>query len=139
MKKIIVPGVVVLVIAVLFSCVSLYPDPRQADGAVPALRKASYDFSRETPLISRVGPPPEFVLDYLKAYDKQDGYSGYMPSPPMRLRHNPVCVSSVASGHCLKRARYSSTGVGVGLSVRISNMTGRRMAVAHQPPSSSLE
>ncbi|MFC2076530.1 hypothetical protein ACFLT7_05560 [candidate division KSB1 bacterium] len=53
-------------------------EERVAD--IPAKLFKSYSFNPDTPLISRLKPVPDFVLDYLKDFDQRPDYSSYDPS-----------------------------------------------------------
>jgi hypothetical protein len=60
------------------------PEERAAFLARPVVRLESYSFDPSVPLAERVGPPPPFLLDWLKKYDGRDDYLGYAPTPAER-------------------------------------------------------
>jgi hypothetical protein len=54
--------------------------------AIPARNLASYSFNPHSPLADRLGPPPEFVLDYVRELDHRPGYQAYVPTPQDQAR-----------------------------------------------------
>lgn len=68
---------------------AVYPEPispskRQELLAQPALRAANYAFDPASPLESRIGPPPLFLLNWLRSLDGRPGYTGYTPTTAQR-------------------------------------------------------
>ncbi|MDT8286380.1 MAG: hypothetical protein RQ748_04645 [Elusimicrobiales bacterium] len=66
-----------------------YPDPmpreqRERLLSQPAVRAGSYDFDPFSPIKDRIGPPPPFLLEWLKTLDGRPGYKGRVPTPAQR-------------------------------------------------------
>ncbi|MFA6317562.1 MAG: hypothetical protein WC943_09095 [Elusimicrobiota bacterium] len=50
----------------------------------PQLNLRSFDFDPETPLESRIGPAPAFIVDMMRQFDQRPDYEGYDPTPGER-------------------------------------------------------
>lgn len=66
-----------------------YPDPmprekREQLLSQPVVKAENYDFDPSTPLKDRVGPPPPFLLEWLRDFDGRPGYEGRVPTPAQR-------------------------------------------------------
>ena len=52
--------------------------------AQPALHAENYKLDPSSSLESRMGPPPDFLLEWLRKYDGVPGYKSYAPSPEQK-------------------------------------------------------
>ena len=70
------------VLLTLLSCAGT-PEKRFFDTIAqnPSKNLRSYKFNSAAPLIGRVKPAPEFLLNALRRMDHVDGYSSYIPTP----------------------------------------------------------
>ncbi len=68
---------------------AVYPEPMSPEKraemlAQPVLRAENYGFDPASPLENRIGPPPIFLLNWLRTLDQRPGYKGYTPTPSQR-------------------------------------------------------
>jgi hypothetical protein len=68
---------------------AVYPEPMSAEKrrellSQPVLHAANYRFDPASTLESRIGPPPLFLLNWLRSLDDRPGYTGYTPTPAQR-------------------------------------------------------
>ncbi len=66
-----------------------YPEPMSPEKRrelleQPALRAANYAFDPASAPESRIGPPPLFLLNWLRSLDRRPGYTGYTPTQAQR-------------------------------------------------------
>lgn len=62
----------------------MHPEQRERLLSQPAVRAESYDFDPSSPIKDRIGPPPPFLLEWLKTLDGRPGYKGRVPTPAQR-------------------------------------------------------
>ncbi|KAF0125262.1 MAG: hypothetical protein FD189_1784 [Elusimicrobia bacterium] len=95
MKKVLRISAFALAVAALAAVVyfawhrAAYPGPMRPEQrerllSQPALKAENYDFDPTSPLKDRIGPPPPFLLDWLRDLDDRPGYKGRVPTAAQR-------------------------------------------------------
>ncbi len=65
---------------------SMTEEKRASMLAQPALHAANYKLDPASSLESRMAPPPDFLLEWLRKYDGVASYKGYSPSPEQKKK-----------------------------------------------------